>query len=45
MPCNQPFEYTLNIDWPMVLKIWRATGRWNTAYGGEPGTDSYKGPK
>lgn len=37
-------QQTLNIDWPMVLEIWRATGRWNQAYGGEPGTLTYSGP-
>lgn len=35
---------TINIDWPMVLKIYRQTNNWNSAYGGEPGTPDYKGP-
>lgn len=37
-------QQTINIDWPAVLKIWRATGRWNVAYGAEPGSADYKGP-
>lgn len=36
---------TINIDWPTVLKIWRATGRWNhEAYGPEPGQPGSKAP-
>lgn len=35
----------MQIDWPRVLQIYKATGRWNAALGGEPGTADYKGPK
>lgn len=35
----------VTIDWPAVLKIYRATGRWNAEFGPEPGMPGYRGPK
>lgn len=32
------------INWPNALKIYRATGRWNVAFGPEPGQPGYLGP-
>ncbi len=33
------------INWEQYLKIYHATGRWNSQLGGEPGTKDYRGPK
>lgn len=38
-------QQTININWPQVIKIWQATGRWNhEAYGPEPGQTGSKAP-
>lgn len=36
---------TINIDWPMVLKIYARTNNWNYAYGPSPDETGYRGPK
>lgn len=33
-----------NIDWSAVMKIYRATGRWNASFGPEPGQPGFMGP-
>lgn len=44
IPSTEPQE-TINIDWPMVLKIYSKTNNWNHAYGPAPDQHGYRGPK
>lgn len=45
VPTNPPQQAPINIDWPVVMKIYSRTNNWNPAYGPEPGAPGFRGPK
>lgn len=43
-PPKAPDAAPVSVDWPVALKIYAATGRWNRDFGPEPGMKGYLGP-
>lgn len=44
VPPSVPSAPAPEVDWDRVLRIYAATGRWNSEFGPEPGKAGYKGP-